>query len=281
MLLRSSIAATALLGALLITPVHAQDLSKYPDWSGQWQKVPDGGPPRYDPSKPDGAGQQAPLKDKYKQMHEASMADQAKGGQGLYISSVRCIPMGMPYEMSIVFPFEFVVTPVTTFILFEPSTSQPRRIYTDGREWPKDLDPTFTGYSIGKWIDTDGDGKYDELDVETRNMRLPRIYDQSGIPFSEDGQAVITERIYLDKDKPGVIHDEMTTVDSALTRPWTVLKTYRRLAKTIWTENNCAEGNDNIVIGKQIYLLSGDGYLMPTRPGQAPPDPRYFKTAPK
>src|SRR5579871_3658030 len=89
MLLRSSIAATALLGALLITPVHAQDLSKYPDWSGQWQKVPDGGPPRYDPSKPDGAGQQAPLKDKYKQMHEASMADQAKGGQGLYISSVR------------------------------------------------------------------------------------------------------------------------------------------------------------------------------------------------
>ena len=89
------------------------------------------------------------------------MADQAVGGQGLYVMSVKCIPMGMPYEMSIVFPFEFVVTPNTTFVLFEPMTSQPRRIYTDGRDWPKDMDPTFSGYSIGHWLDEDGDGRYD------------------------------------------------------------------------------------------------------------------------
>src|SRR6266481_4503158 len=114
------------------------DLSKYPDWSGQWRRVPDGGPPRYDPSKPDGAGQQAPLKEEYRRIHEASMADQKAGGQGLYISSVKCIPMGMPYTMSIVFPFEFVITAKTTFILFEIMTSQTRRIYTDGRDWPKD-----------------------------------------------------------------------------------------------------------------------------------------------
>jgi hypothetical protein len=36
---------------------------------------------------------------------------------------------------------------------------RPRLVY--GRDWPKDLDPTFTGYSIGKWIDEDGDGRFD------------------------------------------------------------------------------------------------------------------------
>ena len=33
------------------------------------------------------------------------------------------------------------------------------------------------------------------------------------------------------------------------------------------------------VVGKEYYFLSGDGYLMPTRKDQPPPDPRYFKTA--
>ena len=32
--------------------------------------------------------------------------------------------------------------------------STPRRIFTDGRDWPEDVQPTFNGYSIGKWIDT-------------------------------------------------------------------------------------------------------------------------------
>src|SRR5258705_13079578 len=124
--------------------------------------------------------------------------------------------MGMPYAMSIVFPFEFVVTAKTTFILFEIMTSQPRRIYTDGREWPKEPEPTFNGYSIGKWIDEDGDGRYDTLEIETRNMKVPRQFDQTGISFHEDGEGVIKERIYLDKSNPNILHNEMTTVDNAL-----------------------------------------------------------------
>src|SRR5260370_29230454 len=120
MLRRRSIYSIALATALLTAGAGAQahDESKYPDWSGQWVKAPDGGPPRYDPSKPDGRGQQAPLKEQYRLVHEASMADQAAGGQGLYISSVKCIPMGMPVQMSIVFPFEFGVTENTTFVLY-------------------------------------------------------------------------------------------------------------------------------------------------------------------
>ena len=276
MLNRTTIAAAMVAAALSLTAAAAQDDPRYPEWSGQWRKAPDGGPPRYDPSKPDGAGQQAPLKEEYRRIHEASMADQARGGQGLYVMSVKCIPMGMPFQMSIVFPFEFVITPKTTYVLFEIMTSQPRRIYTDGRDWPKDPDPTFTGYSIGKWIDEDGDGRFDVLEVETRHLRVPRLFDQTGIPFHEDGQAVIKERIYADKANHNIIYDEITTIDNALTRPWSIKKTYRREAKVVWPENNCTEGNNDVVIGSESYLLSADGYLMPVKKDQPPPDLRYF-----
>jgi hypothetical protein len=276
MLNRTTIAAAMVAAALSLTAAAAQDDPRYPDWSGQWRKAPDGGPPRYDPSKPDGAGQQAPIKEEYRRIHEASMADQARGGQGLYVMSVKCIPMGMPFQMSIVFPFEFVITSKTTYVLFEIMTSQPRRIYTDGRDWPKDPDPTFTGYSIGKWIDEDGDGRFDVLEVETRHLRVPRLFDQTGISFHEDGQAVIKERIYADKANPNIIYDEITTIDNALTRPWSIKKTYRREAKVVWPENNCTEGNNDVVIGSESYLLSADGYLMPVKKDQPPPDLRYF-----
>jgi hypothetical protein len=281
MLNQTTIAAAVVAVALSLTAAAAQDDPRYPDWSGQWRKAPDGGPPRYDPSKPDGAGQQAPLKEEYRRIHEASMADQALGGPGLYVMSVKCIPMGMPFQMSIVFPFEFVITPKTTYVLFEIMTSQPRRIYTDGRDWPKDPDPTFTGYSIGKWIDTDGDGRFDVLEVETRHLRVPRLFDQTGIPFHEDGQGIIKERIYADKANPNIIHDEMTTIDNALTRPWSVKKTYRREPKVVWPENNCTEGNNDVVIGSESYLLSADGYLMPVKKDQSPPDLRYFNQTKK
>jgi len=279
MAFQGTIGSIAVAAALLMAVGGAQafDESKYPDWSGQWRRVPDGGPPRYDPSKPNGRGQEAPLKEPYRLMHEASMADQLAGGQGLYRSSVRCVPMGMPWQMNGTFPFEFVFTEKTTFVLSEISTQQPRRIYTDGRGWPKDEETTFTGYSIGRWIDEGGSGRFDVLEVETRNLRVPRIYDQTGIPFHEDGQAVIKERIFLDRAKPNILHDQITTTDNALTHPWTVMKNFARLPTVVWTENNCAEGNDNVAIGKEDFLLSADGYLMPTRKDQAPPDLRYFK----
>ena len=131
MAFQGTIGSIAVAAALLMAVGGAQafDESKYPDWSGQWRRVPDGGPPRYDPSKPNGRGQEAPLKEPYRLMHEASMADQLAGGQGLYRSSVRCVPMGMPWQMNGTFPFEFVFTEKTTFVLSEISTQQPRRIY--------------------------------------------------------------------------------------------------------------------------------------------------------
>jgi hypothetical protein len=281
MLRKGAISSLTLVATLMFAaaPTRAADESKYPDWSGQWRRVPDGGVPRYDPSKPLRA-QEAPLTAEYRALHEASIKEQEAGGHGLD-EAYKCMPQGMPRQMSGVFPFEFVVAPKLTYILFEYMVLQTRRIYTDGRDFPKDEDSTFAGYSIGKWIDADGDGRYDVLEIETRNLRGPRTWDQSGMPMHADNETVIKERIYLDKADKDLLHNEMTTTDHSLTRPWSVMKNYRRIHKVMWTENNCVEGNQHVTIGKENYLLSADGLLMPTRKGQPPPDLRYFNQARK
>jgi len=158
--------------------------------------------------------------------------------------------------------------------------TQQRRIFTDGRAFPKDeeFEPSYQGYSIGKWIDEDGDGKYDVLEVETRLLKNPRAYDPSGIPFHEDGKTVVKERIYLDKANPDILHDDITTIDNALTRPWTVNKSYvRETRPVVWVEASCPEGNPHVRIGGDYYMRSADDLLMPVKKGQKPPDLRHFR----
>ena len=86
-----------------------------------------------------------------------------------------------------------------------------------------------------------------------------------------------TVRVLLQyKADPDLLHVEMTTIDHALTRPWSVTKNFHRLPKVIWSDNHCSERNEHVFIGPQDYLISADGYLMPVRKGQPPPDLRYF-----
>ena len=56
-------------------------------------------------------------------------------------------------------------------------------------------------------------------------------------------------------------------------------KKYRRtqVERPVWRETVCAEHNEHVEIARQGYMLSADGYLMPTRKDQPPPDLRYFK----
>ena len=283
---RRAIAAAAVVAAVLATSMTAQafDDAKYPDLSGQWVAVRLGvrGQPAFDPTKPWGLGQQAPLTPEYQKILEASIAEQAKGNQGNWLSGVLCLPPGMPAMMTLYRPMEIVVLPDVTYILIDHTHQSLRRIYTDGRPWPKDYLPSFRGYSIGKWIDTDGDGKYDVLEVETRFLKGPRALDPAGMPTHEDNASIVKERIYFDKAVPQFLHDEITLIDHAFTRPWTVLKTYRRTAEKNpdWPEDRCdAEGM--VMIGKETYFRSGDGTLMPTNKDQPPPDLRYFPTPSK
>jgi hypothetical protein len=78
-----------------------------------------------------------------------------------------------------------------------------------------------------------------------------------------------------------VLHDEITIIDHAFTHPWTVTRSYRRLSNPTWIEDVCAENNNYVFIGQDSYFLSPDGYLMPTRKDQPPPNLRNFEGAEK
>ena len=54
------------------------------------------------------------------------------------------------------------------------------------------------------------------------------------------------------------------------------MKHYRRIREATWYEDLCSENNNHVQIGAEGYMLSADGYLMPTKRDQAPPDLRYF-----
>ena len=288
----SAIAVAVIAAGVTVSAVQAANDARYPDWKGAWTRwfppgatfepnggFTAGGQPSHDQTKPWGRGQEAPLTPEYQKIFEDSLADQANGGQGNFFDhAVRCMPGGMPL-MTIAFgAMEFIVTPETTYIA--PGGGEPlRRIYTDGRDWPTDLDPapTYAGYSIGRWIDEDGDGAYDVLEVETRGpFKGPRAYDATGLPLHFDNQSIFRERIFRDKGDPKILHDVITTIDHALTRPWTVDKKYVHSSnpRPRWGEVSCAENMNSsmIAIGRESYFMSGDGMLMPVRKNQPPPD---------
>jgi len=275
---RSSIcAAAALAVALLATPSAAQvvDFGKYPDFKGQWVRTGNpnnwrelAGPP--------------PLTPEYQKIFEDIQADLKSGGPGNWPSTF-CTPAGMPAMMSFYDPGEIIVTPDITYILISHNDDSYRRIYTDGREWPADPERTFAGYSIGKWVDDDGAGKFTTLEIETRFLRLPRGYDTSGLPFHKDGQAVIKERIYLDKTDRNTLYDAVTVLDHAMTRPYSKLQKATRNAnpRPAWHSDVCSEDNTWVKIENEPYYLSADGKLMPSKKDQAPPDLSYFRQTKK
>jgi hypothetical protein len=247
----------------------------YPDFESQWRNptANRGGNP-WDPNKPMGLGQQAPLTPEYQARFEASLRAQKEGGQGNSRGST-CELSGMPKMMNFSEPMEIVIRPKVTYLI--PMQVPTRRIYTDGRDWPSDVPPTFVGYSIGKWIDQDGDGRYDVLEVETRNFKGPRVFESTGLPLHDDNQTIVKERIYLDKNNSDILHAEVTTIDKALSRPWTVDRIYLRVRVPLWYEKNCHESNPHLTIGKEEYFLSADQKLMPVRKNQPPPDLQHFR----
>ena len=278
MRLRSLAGALVILALLGAGGAQAQgfDPSKYPEWKGQWLRTGRGNGNAWDPTKPLGLGEGAPLIPEYQAILEAAVADEKAGGQGIDPTYL-CVPSGLPRSMIAVLPMEIIVTPQTTYIALELFSTQ-RRIYTDGRDWPVKIAPSFEGYSIGRWEDSKGSGRYDQLVVETRGLKGPHTYDSSGVPFHKDDQAIIFERLYSDRNDPNILHNEVTTIDHALTRPWTVTRSYRREPnpRPLWTETYCTEDNHHVFIGGHNYVVSGDGHLMPARKDEPPPDLRNF-----
>jgi hypothetical protein len=271
---RASTCAVALAAALLAVPAIAQvvDFSKYPDLSGQWDRR---GPPNNWRT----LSGPAPLTPEYQKIFDKSRADQREGKPGNWPSTF-CIPEGMPALMNLYNPMEMVITPDTTYLITSHNNDVYRRIFTDGRDWPANAERTLVGYSIGRWIDENDDGKYDTLEVETRFLRGPRAYENTGVPFHEDNQTIIKERFYLDKSNPNTLNDDIVVLDHALTRPYGKLqKVFRKPgAQPVWRVETCPLDNTWVKIGDEAYIVNEvDNKLMPVYKNQPPPDLSYFQ----
>jgi hypothetical protein len=228
---------------------QAPDLTKYPDWSGQWRRPPGVGI-QFDQSKPLGLRQGAPLTPEYQKIYEAGLADRAAGGQA---PTYRCIPFGMPR----------MITSCSILIMPRPPTSSP----TTGSRAASLPTGAFRRSSSrittaipSAMVDTDGDGKYDELRVETRHVR-PRSFEASGIPRTRTTRPS-WERLYLDKatrTSSTTTHRD-NNVDASLRSPRNTCA--RRVPWSGTTD--CSEDNHQVLIGKENHF-GGDGMLMPTK----------------
>ena len=183
------VAAVVLAAAFAASVARGQpvDRSRYPALDGQWVRNIGA---HWDASKPPTA-QEAPLTPEYQSVFEDNWAGFSTGHED---PGRRCLPAGMPRMMIAFYPIQVILTPDTTYVRAE-EMGESRRIYTDGRAWPEHRPPAFLGYSIGRWVDEDGDGRYDVLLVETRGFKGPRMFDTTGVPLHKDNQTIVRERI--------------------------------------------------------------------------------------
>jgi len=146
----------------------------------------------------------------------------------------RCLPHTIPDAMLVPnYPWKFIDAPGVSIILFENFT-QYRQIFTDGRAFPTERNPTWFGYSIGKW---DGD----VFVVETVGFNDKSWLDDGGHPRSE--QMRTTER-FRRKDF-GHLEIEFTFADpKAYTKPWSVTIPFELIPDSDIIENVCENEKD-------------------------------------
>ena len=232
--------------------------------SAQWLKLPDKGIPRTKDGKPDLAAP-APHKadgkpdlegiwmvggPKYLQNLAADLKpgdvpmqprpaaltkERMSGVHAAEESDANCLPQGVPKINATPVPFKIVQNPDEAIILYEAFGIY-RQVFMDGRELPKDPNPSWMGYSIGKW-------DKDALVVETAGFNGKTWLDQAGHPATEALQ--VTERFR--RPDFGHLTIEVTINDpKAYTKPWTITEEMHLLADTDLLEFVCSENNRDL-----------------------------------
>jgi hypothetical protein len=151
-----------------------------------------------------------------------------------------CIPPGIVELQTISFK-KIVQTPGLLLILHENDANY-RQIFTDGRPQLQGPQPTFNGYSTGKW-------EGDTLVVETSGFRDGIWLDVSGHPITD--AAKVTERFR--RVNYGRLEIDLTVDDpKAYTKPWTVKLVQLLQADTDLMDNTCLENEKDMkhMVGK-------------------------------
>jgi hypothetical protein len=150
-------------------------------------------------------------------------------------SDANCLPQGVPKINVTPVPFKIVEEPDEVIILYEAFGIY-RQIFTDGRALPKDPNPTWMGYSVGKW-------DKDSLVVTTAGFNGKTWLDQAGHPTTDALQ--VTER-FRRPDFGHLMVDVTINDPKAYTRPWTVTESMNLLPDTELLEFICNENNRDL-----------------------------------
>ena len=211
-----------------------------PDFSGVWQN--DG----YDPSRAEGlAG--GPPKTAFFDIANgmtgappyrpwaAELARKRGADFSKDNPDARCLPLGSLQMMAHPLPKKIVHTPSLLVILHERNMEF-RQIFTDGRPLPTDQQPSWAGYSTGRWDN-------DVLVVQTSGLRDGLWADFNGSPLTD--VATLTERIR--RPTFGRLEVELMVDDQkAYTRPWTIQLNQHIALDTDLLEYACLENEKDV-----------------------------------
>jgi hypothetical protein len=238
--------ALVLLGGCL--PLDAQWVPRVPPST---PRTPDGRPnlaapaPRAADGKPDLSGIWAPEGVKFlrdlaadlgpagapmQPWAEAVYKDRLTGAQAKQEPDANCLPQGVPKINAAPVPWKIIQSPNSVVILYE-AFGQWRQIITDGRELVKDPNPTWLGYSVGRW---DGD----TLVVTTTGFNGKTWLDTNGHPSTD--ALTVTERFR--RPSFGQLEIQITVDDpKAYTKPWSATQRPALLPDTELIEFVCLE----------------------------------------
>jgi hypothetical protein len=148
----------------------------------------------------------------------AAVYDYTSRNESKYDPEGYCLPPGGPRMMATPYHMEIIQLPEHNRIvmIFEGATHIWREIYMDGRKFPEgdQLNPTYLGYSVGRWQDKD------TLIVENKGFNENTWLDYFGHPHTDKME--VTER--WTRPNKGQLRYEATVNDpGAYTRPFTMM----------------------------------------------------------
>jgi hypothetical protein len=147
-----------------------------------------------------------------------------------------CAPPTLPIADMAPAPFKIVQSSKSVILLYEGDTSFFRQIFNDGRKLPNDPQPSWLGYSVGKW-------EGNSLVVDTIGFNDKGPLDAMGHFHSEAMR--LTER--LRRRDFGHLEMELTVTDAKIyTQPITVHVNFRLLPDTELLESFCSEGEQDL-----------------------------------
>jgi len=172
-------------------------------------------------------GETIPYRPWAETLFKTRVADDAKDDP-----TSNCIVGGVPRSDFVPYPLKIIETPGLVTILYEAVHSF-RQIFTDGRALPRDPNPAWFGYSIGRW---DGD----TFVVESAGFNDNVWLDNAGRPATE--QLRVVERFR--RTDFGHMDIEVTIDDpKTYTRPWNVTERLTFMPDTDIIEYMCTENN--------------------------------------